>query len=459
MNDTIQEKCISDLSDEKRNKIELLKDKFKSLFKEEPLFYSRAPGRVNLIGEHIDYCGYSVLPMAIDHDVIMAVSLNNSEDIHLTNFEENYPDFKVKISDISIDKSKPKWHDYFLSGMKGIMDKFDLASPTGMNICLYGQVPKSAGLSSSSALVVCSALATVFANKLQLNKTQLAEICAVAEQYVGTIGGGMDQAISCLGESGAALLIDFNPLRSKKVNLPDNSMFVITNSCVEANKAASNHFNTRVVECRLASQLLAKSQGLEWRKIKKPIEIQKILDLNFLELIDIVKANIHEGVYTLDEICQTLEATKEEIILNSLSQNTAEVREFRLFDRIMHVFSEAQRVYDFRDTCEMPSDKAFTQLGKLMNESHFSCKDKYQCSCAELDELTEICRKAGAYGSRLTGAGWGGCAVSLIPKEKLESFLSTIKANYYDKNEKLMTAYQTSAFCTKPSEGVFIVTN
>ena len=83
----------------------------------------------------------------------------------------------------------------------------------------------------------------------------MAEICAVAEQYVGTIGGGMDQAISCLGESGAALLIDFNPLRSKKVNLPDNSMFVITNSCVEANKAASNHFNTRVVECRLASQV------------------------------------------------------------------------------------------------------------------------------------------------------------------------------------------------------------
>lgn len=86
-------------------------------------------------------------------------------------------------------------------------------------------------------------------------KTELAETCAKAEQYVGTIGGGMDQAISCLGESGAALLIDFNPLKANKVILPEGSMFVITNSCVEANKAATNQFNTRVVECRLGSQV------------------------------------------------------------------------------------------------------------------------------------------------------------------------------------------------------------
>jgi N-acetylgalactosamine kinase len=136
----------------------------------------------------------------------------------------------------------------------------------------------------------------------------------------------MDQAISCLAETGAALLIDFNPLRSKKITLPENSMFVITNSCVEANKAATNQFNTRVVECRLAAQVLAKSQGLEWRKIKKPLEVQKQLDLTLLELIDLVKVNIHEGIYTIDELSNTLEATKEEIVLNSLSQNTSECK-------------------------------------------------------------------------------------------------------------------------------------
>ena len=167
-----------------------------------------------------------------------------------------------------------------------------------MNICLHGSVPKSAGLSSSSALVVCAALATVYANKLELSKTDLAETCATAEQYVGTIGGGMDQAISCLAESGAALLIDFNPLKAQRLTLPEN--------------------------CRLATQILAKSQGLEWRKIKKPLELQKLLGLNLLELIEAAKSNMHQNTYTLDEVCQLLEATKEEIILNSLSQNTSE---------------------------------------------------------------------------------------------------------------------------------------
>lgn len=139
-----------------------------------------------------------------------------------------------------------------------------------MNVCLYGQVPKSAGLSSSSALVVCSALATAYANKFKITKEELAERCAISEQYVGTQGGGMDQAISCTAESGSAKLIDFNPLKVHNISLPDGSQFVITNSCVEMNKAATAHFNTRVVECRLASQVLAKLQGLEWRKIKKP---------------------------------------------------------------------------------------------------------------------------------------------------------------------------------------------
>ena len=88
-----------------------------------------------------------------------------------------------------------------------------------------------------------------------ISKTELAESCASSEQYVGTIGGGMDQAISCLAEAGSAKLIDFNPLRVTSIRLPENSLFVITNSCVEVNKAASNHFNTRVVECRLASQV------------------------------------------------------------------------------------------------------------------------------------------------------------------------------------------------------------
>ena len=154
----------------------------------------------------------------------------------------------------------------------------------------------------------------------------MGEICAISECYVGTQSGGMDQAISCLAEVNSAKLIDFNPLKVHNVTLPEGSLFVITNSCVEAHKALTNQYNTRVVECRLASQVLAKQQGLEWRKIKKPIDLQKSLGYNFIELIELVRKNLHQQEYSLDEICEILETNKEEIILNSLSSNTADCK-------------------------------------------------------------------------------------------------------------------------------------
>lgn len=123
----------------------------------------------------------------------------------------------------------------------------------------------------------------------------------------------------------------------------------------------------------------------------------------------------------------------------------------------MHVFSEAQRVYDFRNTCKLDSNSAFELMGTLMNLSHESCSNLYDCSCPELDQLTQICRESGAYGSRLTGAGWGGCTVSLIPNEKLEYFLKSIKEKYYDKNERLKSLFIESAFSTKPSDGIGII--
>ena len=133
--------------------------------------------------------------------------------------------------------------------------------------------------------------------------------------------------------------------------------------------------------------------------------------------------------------------------------------------RALHVFSEAQRVYDFKDTCTMSSSdqqnatrEALAKLGSLMNESHESCKSLYDCSCSELDELTEVCRRAGALGSRLTGAGWGGCAVSLLESEsQLTQFLERIRQEYYSKDERLASLFAKSAFSTKPSEGIFIL--
>ncbi|KAG8145045.1 putative N-acetylgalactosamine kinase protein [Naja naja] len=129
-----------------------LKNMFISKFKTTPKFYVRAPGRVNLIGEHIDYCGYAVLPMAIDQDILIAAEPLNSPILHLANTDSSYSDFSTDANDIQIKQTKPLWHNYFLCGFKGIQDRFNLRKLNGINCLVEGTIPPSSGLSSSSAL-------------------------------------------------------------------------------------------------------------------------------------------------------------------------------------------------------------------------------------------------------------------------------------------------------------------
>uniref|UniRef100_A0A3B3Q3U9 Galactokinase 2 n=1 Tax=Paramormyrops kingsleyae TaxID=1676925 RepID=A0A3B3Q3U9_9TELE len=240
------------LSENKR--FQKLKEIFTEKFGESPLFYAYAPGRINLIGEHIDYCGYAVLPMAVEQNILVAVSVNKSPTIELANTNPQYKDFTAATDNIVIDRTKPQWYYYFMCGVKGIQEHFGLTSMAGMRCVVDGTVPPSSGLSSSSALVCCAGLVTLEANQRTLSKVELAEICTRCERYIGTEGGGMDQSISFLAEEGKAKLIEFSPLRATDVKLPAGAVFVVANCCVEMNKAATSHFNTRVAECRLAAK-------------------------------------------------------------------------------------------------------------------------------------------------------------------------------------------------------------
>jgi N-acetylgalactosamine kinase len=153
-----------------------------------------------------------------------------------------------------------QWRDYVCCGLRGCLEASpDVATPvvTGLSMLVSGNVPIACGVSSSSALVIASALvgSVAWGVKTVVTRVQLAEACARAERYVGTEGGGMDQAISLLGERGAAKLVEFNPLRTTSVKLPPGATFVVCNSMVTMEKAATAEFNTRVVECRLASQV------------------------------------------------------------------------------------------------------------------------------------------------------------------------------------------------------------
>ncbi|XP_006782706.1 N-acetylgalactosamine kinase isoform X1 [Neolamprologus brichardi] len=434
-----------------------LKENFESKYGESPLFYAFAPGRVNLIGEHIDYCGYSVLPMAIEQNILAAVSVNNSGKIQLANANPKYKDFSVSCSEeIAIDRDDPQWYYYFLCGVKGIQEKFGLNHLAGMSCVIDGTIPPSSGLSSSSALVCCSGLVTMEANQKSLSKVALAEICAKSERYIGTEGGGMDQSISFLAEAGTAKLIEFQPLRATDVKLPDGAVFVISNCCVEMNKAASSHYNIRVVECRIATKMLAQARGVDSSRLLKLAHVQMELKASLEEMLALVDEVLHPEPYSREEICKVLGITSEQFSTELLSANTQDMTQFKLHQRAKHVYGEAARVLQFKSVCDSEPADAKRLLGELMNQSHASCRDLYECSCPELDQLVDICLKSGAVGSRLTGAGWGGCAVSMVPSEKVESFLQAVREEYYLPDPRRAAMEKQSLFVSKPGGGAAI---
>lgn len=437
-------------------RLQKLKAAFCDKYGQMPLFYACAPGRVNLIGEHIDYCGYAVLPMAIEQNILAAVSVSDTRTIQLTNTEPKYKDFTVSADGISIDRENPQWHYYFLCGVKGLQEHLSLSSLAGMCCMVDGTIPASSGLSSSSALVCCAGLLTMEANHKSLSKVALAETCAKCERYIGTEGGGMDQSISFLAEEGTAKLIEFNPLRATDVKLPDGAVFVIANCCVEMNKAASSHFNMRVVECRIATKMLAKARGLDWRRLLKLGDLQKELRVSLEEMLELLEELLHPEPYSREEICKSLGITDQQLGEDILSANTQQATHFKLYPRARHVYGEAARVLQFKAVCDSSPASAVAQLGDLMKQSHASCRDLYECSCPELDQLVDICLQAGAVGSRLTGAGWGGCTVSMVPGERIDSFLQTVRERYYMPDARRFALEKQSLFVTRPGGGAAI---
>ena len=478
----------------------------------KPDFLARAPGRVNIIGEHIDYSGYAVLPMAIEQDVALACSRNDAHVLRLSNYCESYPEHSRSTRETAVIDGH-EWFDYFLCGYKGVVDDLGVQGAVGMNVVVDGNVPPSAGLSSSSALVCCAALATAYANRVVMpSKQEFAELCAKCERYIGTEGGGMDQAISFLGERSKAMLIEFNPICPTIVRLPNDAIFVISNTRVQANKVAFASYNERVVECRLASVIMAKAKGLpDWKNMRKLSQLQAVLSLQLSEMHEVVSLCLHKEVYSRDEVCSLLNLSEKELESEYLNNMTKDMMRFELYKRASHVFKEAERVYEFKDTANTFNDTANTQdtantsdaignsantqdttdksdavsdtantqdtantpdaisdtantpdtanitatkLGQLMDDSHASCSQLYECSCPELDTLVSVCKSSGALGSRLTGAGWGGCAVSLVRAADLESFLKGVSKGYYEGEDS--DKLSSCLFATSPGPGAAI---
>ncbi|GAB1866943.1 N-acetylgalactosamine kinase [Camponotus japonicus] len=439
---------------------------FVSKYNVEPSFFARVPGRVNLIGEHIDYCGYAVCPMAIEQDILVAVALSKYSDICLTNVDPKYKEFQCSFENvgscISDSESGPAWYKYFLCGVKGALEVIPTESvPTGVLVAVWGNIPPNSGLSSSSALVSAALLSIVHASQIQLSKHELATISARAERHIGTQGGGMDQAIAFLGKAGSAKLINFNPLRGIDVTLPENAVFVIAHSQAYHNKASTTDFNLRVAECRLAAQMIAKKRNKDWEHVQRLIDIQEKLAFDLDEMVIVVMTDLHEQPYTLDEICESLGTNYERLKKTSLISSFNTSQTFKLQQRALHVFQEASRVLAFRRINEesgiMELEK-LQHLGSLMSKSHASLHKLYECSHPSVDSLVERAIRCGAYGARLTGAGWGGCIVAIIDKNDVQQFVDALRTYLYQNSTKDRAELKNMVFPTAPNQGAVIYT-
>ena len=340
----------------------------------------RAPGRVNLIGEHTDYNDGFVMPVAIDREVMIVASPRDDPTVHA--YSINFDCLtEFALHTIEFDADHP-WSNY-LRGVAYFLLEAGVKL-RGMNAVVIGDVPVGSGLSSSAALEVASAVAFQGLDGFRMSRPELALLCQRAEnEFVGARCGIMDQFISCLGQAGSALFIDCRSLdhRAIPLNRPDIQI-VVCDTEVKRTLVASE-YNLRREQCE---------QGVALLKQHLP-EITALRDVS---------------VEQWRQYSQHVPSPVKE--------------------RCAHVIEENDRVLLSVQALEGGDLAAF---GTLMNDSHTSLRDQYQVSCPELDALVESAQAVpGVLGSRMTGAGFGGCTVSLVEANAVSEFRERVSADF-----------------------------
>jgi galactokinase len=365
--------------------IEKATEDFRLHFDAEPTVVVRAPGRVNLLGEHVDYNDGWVLPVAIDRAAYVVASPRADR---LARIDAADLDARVTLDLRRLDNKcdtigRPLagWARY-PAGVAAALQARHLDVP-GIDALIRSSVPIGAGLSSSAAVEVALALAWSATGDWKLSPTELVLACRAAENdYVGVSCGIMDQLASACGRKDHALLIDCRTLEWRTIALPAGVAIVVADTGVRRH-LASGAFNERRLECEEAVRHL---RGM------LP-DIRALRDVSIAEL---------------DRCSARLPG--------------------RLLARARHVVEECQRV---RRGAELLESADLDAFGKLLDEAHESLRDFYEVSCPELDAMASAARRIdGCFGARLTGAGFGGCTVALVREEAAQAFSATLAREY-----------------------------
>ncbi|HZS08830.1 MAG TPA: galactokinase [Blastocatellia bacterium] len=370
-----------------------LKRKFSRLYGGEAKVY-RAPGRVNLIGEHTDYNDGFVMPAAIGFSTWVAIAPRDDRRIaiHSENFSAGV-EFDL---DESGARAGHHWSDY----VRGVAVKLEETGYhlRGANLFIRGEVPIGSGLSSSAAIEVATGLALADTAGLSVDRVTLAKICQRAEnEFVGMRCGIMDQFVSCCGHAGHALMLDCRSLDYKLLPLSDEARLVICNTMVK-HQLAGGEYNKRRAECEA-------------------------------------------GVRHLSQFIPGIAALRD-VTIEQLEQHGRDLPEV-VYRRCRHVVSENARVPAAATALERGDLAAF---GQLMGESHRSLRDDYEVSCNELDLMVELAGEVeGVYGARMTGGGFGGCTINLVSAGSVAQFKRTVAERYRQKTGRKPEIYVCTA--------------
>lgn len=402
----------------------------------------RAPGRVNLIGEHTDYSGLPVLPVAIDRSTIVVASANSTSEIEISNADSRWGSRSFRVERQIAPYQTGDWANYVKAAVQGVVEHFAARHDTvdnlrGATMAVEGTVPPGAGLSSSAALTVSAAMAFMAVNGLELSPIEAAQMIARSEWYVGTRAGGMDQAASILGRRNHALFIEFDPLRVRRVKMPSKAAIVVADSREIADKSGKvrAEYNRRVVECALAARILGRALKLDRVRILGDV-VRAVSGWKAAELIAILAANSPARLGAdLKESAQIIGVPLSVLETELLGEGANRIvldakRPLEILKRARHVLSETERVIRAADALETGR---LDDMGVLMNGSHRSLADDFECSTARLDAMVECARRGGALGARLTGAGFGGSIVALCEADAAQAVIESIDRGYYAK--------------------------
>ncbi|HWZ98706.1 MAG TPA: galactokinase [Candidatus Dormibacteraeota bacterium] len=354
----------------------------------------RAPGRVNLIGEHTDYNDGFALPAAIDRYTCVAIGPRDDETLNV--FSENLNES----AQIDLREKTPHARNHWSDYVQGVAIQLRNSGVKlrGANLLIHSDVPSGSGLSSSAALEVSVGKALLANSNHSVGQLELAKLCQRAEnEFVGARCGIMDQFAACFGRSGHAILLDCRSLEGTALPLPADISMVICNTMVK-HVHSGGEYNARRAQCEEGVQLLKK-----WNP--------KVIALRDVSLAD-------------------------------LESHRADLPPL-IFRRCRHVISENARVLD---TVSALRTENLAAIGKLMAESHRSLRDDFEVSCRELDVMVALAeRSEGVIGARMTGGGFGGCTINLVKNAHVETFCESIRTRYKQAANKTPEIYVSTA--------------